>query len=71
MDQSKERAEPARSLIFKRAARSRINERPGEVVCICEKSGNVSLFDPGAWWRKMTLLHRKAEEKGENEDDAD
>lgn len=52
-----------------------INKRPGEVVCICEKSGNVSLWDPGAWRRTMILHYRKAEsgrneeKEGENDDD--
>ena len=52
-----------------------INERPGEVVCICEKNGNVSLWDPGTWRRTMILHYRKAEsgrneeKEGENDDD--
>ena len=50
--------------------KNRINERPGEVVCICEKSGNISLHDPGAWRRTMTLHYRKANEgKSKNDDD--
>ena len=55
----------ARSLSLKR----KINERPGEVVCICEKNGNVSLLDPGAWIRTMTIHYRKANEEGEKGND--
>ena len=49
----------------------KINERPGEVVCICEKSGNISLWDPGAWVRTMTIHYRKANEGTEENHDDD
>ena len=50
---------------------NKINERPGEVVCICEKNGNISLWDPGAWVRTMTIHYRKANEgKEENNEDS-
>ena len=48
-----------------------INERPGEVVCICEKNGNVSLWDPGAWRRTMTIHYRQADKRENEEDDDD
>ena len=41
------------------------NERPGEIVCICEKSGNVSLHDPGAWRRAQAIRRRAKEGKKE------
>lgn len=49
--------------------KQKINERPGEVVCICEKNGNVSLRDPGAWFRTMTIRYREAEKKEKEKDD--
>lgn len=52
-------------------AAGKINERPGSVVCICEKSGNISLFDPGAWRRTMTIHYRQANKMEEKTDDAD
>lgn len=51
--------------------KNRINERPGEVVCICEKSGNVSLLDPGAWRRTMTIHYRKANQRREDDESDD
>ena len=48
-----------------------INKRPGEVVCICEKNGNISLWDPGAWRRTMLLHYRKAEEGRYEEEKGD
>ena len=54
----------AARLSFSQAGVQKVNPRPGEVVCICEKSGNVSLWDPGAWRRTMTLHYRKANEGG-------
>lgn len=56
---------------FKSMKRSRINSRPGEVVCICEKNENVSLWDPGAWWRTTKIKHEKAKKKGDKKDDGD
>lgn len=61
MGETEKRKACARSLAFRR----KINERPGEVVCICEASGNVSLWDPGAWRRTMTLHYRQANSGGE------
>ena len=49
----------------------KINDRPGEIVCICEKSGNISLWDPGAWVRTMTIHYRKADKRENEEDDDD
>lgn len=46
-----------------------LHRRPGEVVCICEKNGNISLFEPGAWRRTMLLHYRKADERKEEEND--
>lgn len=43
----------------------KINERPGEVVCICEKNGNVSMHDPGAWRRVQAIRRREKKEKKE------
>lgn len=54
----------AARLSFSQTGIQKVNPRPGEVVCICEKSGNVSLWDPGAWRRTMTLHYRKANEGG-------
>lgn len=51
--------------------KNKINERPGEVVCICEKNGNMSVWDPGAWRRTMTLHYRKADKPDREEKDND
>lgn len=51
--------------------KNRINERPGVVVCICEKNGNISLWDPGAWYRTMTIRREKANQKEKKEHDDD
>ena len=56
---------------FKSMKRARINSRPGEVVCICEKNGNVSLWDPGAWRRTEAIKHKKAKQKEDEKDDGD
>lgn len=50
-------------------AAGKINERPGYVVCVCEKSGNISLFDPGAWKRSMTIHYRQANQPENAEKD--
>lgn len=50
---------------------NKINERPGEVVCICEKDGNISLLDPGAWRRTMAIHYRQADKRENEEDDDD
>ena len=47
-------------------ARSVRPERPGEVVCICDKHGNLVLCDPDAWWRKQRLLIEKARKERES-----
>lgn len=44
-----------------------INERPGSVVCICEKNGNISLFDPAAYRRTEAIRRRKADARKEKE----
>lgn len=50
---------------------NKINKRPGEVVCICEKDGNIILWDPGAWRRTMTIHYRKADKRENEENDDD
>lgn len=49
----------------------KINERPGEVVCICEKNENISLWDPGAWHRAMALHYREADKPDTERKDHD
>ena len=46
----------------------KINERIGEVVCICEKDGNVSMYDPSAWRRAQAIKKEKNRE-GKRSDD--
>lgn len=41
----------------------KINERPDEVVCVCEKSGNISLYDPGTWRRAQAIKRKKEGQK--------
>ena len=36
-----------------KGTRRRANARPGVVVCVCEKDGKISTYDPGAWRRRM------------------
>lgn len=54
MSMKRERAEPARSLRMRG-----INQRLGEVVCICEKDGEMILYDPAALRRKDYIRVQK------------
>lgn len=48
--------------------KTKVNERIGEVVCICEKNGNISMFDPGAWRRARAIKKEKTGERKRNDD---
>lgn len=62
------RAGDARLLFPKTVRPLRINERPGQVVCMCETSGNVSLWDPVAYWRTEKIRRREEKERRRNDD---
>lgn len=51
--------------------KNKINERPGQVVCICEKSGNISMHDPSAWRRTIAIERERAKEGRKERDDDD
>ena len=54
MKEKTEREGKSRSFLSGGQKRAKkINERPGEIVCICEANGNVSVYDPNAYLRAV------------------
>lgn len=49
----------------------KINERPGVMVCICSKSGQIAMHDPGRYLRELREVYARAKKEEEENDDDD